>query len=171
MLTLPENIFWSWSKLKKKQPIWAKIGQKWLFITFAILAVIISNRNDCKLHKVPRNFLGHLFKMPMFFWIFEFEMCALMRLFLTRREVKFYETCLDQILWFSVVFEYYAIRCTGKPFCRRFGRLNFQFSPRYCEDPFTSFRFISHCYHAEWMQRMTWLTLSISSFGMIIKTP
>ena len=54
MLTLAENIFSSGSKIKK-QPIWAKIVQKWLFVTLAILNVDVSNKINCELYKILRN--------------------------------------------------------------------------------------------------------------------
>ena len=69
MYTLPENIFLSGSKMEKKP----------------ILTADVSNRNDCKLDKISRNLLQrHLLKILMFFVIFEFEICALMRLNLAR---------------------------------------------------------------------------------------
>ena len=53
--TLPENIFLSGSKMKKKTNL-SQNCPKWLFVTFAILIVDGSNKNDCKLDDTLRNF-------------------------------------------------------------------------------------------------------------------
>ena len=40
---------------KSKNRHWAKIVQKYIFMTYAILTFEVSNENDCKLDKI-RNF-------------------------------------------------------------------------------------------------------------------
>ena len=48
--------FFKWIKNGEKKPIWAKIVQKWQFITFEILIVDVSDENDFKLDRIVRNF-------------------------------------------------------------------------------------------------------------------
>ena len=48
--------FLKWIRNGKKTPASAKIVQKWLLAAFAILTVERSNKNDCKLDEIPRNF-------------------------------------------------------------------------------------------------------------------
>ena len=56
----------------KKPPIWAKMVHKWQFVTFAIRAVEASDKNDCELHKILRNFYrGHFWKILIVLVIFE----------------------------------------------------------------------------------------------------
>ena len=53
------NQFLSWSKDETTAKL-SQTVQKWLFVTFAILTVDISNKNDCNLDKILRNFhKGH----------------------------------------------------------------------------------------------------------------
>ena len=63
-------------------PISAKIFLKREFVTFAVWITEFSNKNDCKLDKILRNFQNRLFRKIL--WalvIIEFAICALMRFF------------------------------------------------------------------------------------------
>ena len=45
----------------KKEPFWAEILQEGLFVTFAILNIDVSNKNDWKLDKILQDFLQSIF--------------------------------------------------------------------------------------------------------------
>ena len=66
---------------------------KRLFVTFAVLTVDASNKNDYKLDKILRNFYKvHFIKILMVFVAFEFEICALMRLFSSLLNIHVYDS-------------------------------------------------------------------------------